>query len=405
MVNEATLPVALVIGMEENGLGVARPLSRNKIPCIALATPWPSPICLTNSCKVIHTRDWSKEVFLEDLINIGKTLRAKAPVLITKDEAVLWISEAREELSRYFEINLPDRETVDLLMDKRKITRLAIDRGWPVPKTWFIDGEDDFRSQIDGIEFPCILKPAVRTTEFRKHSPIKAWQISNREELTRIYEMVAQWEKEVVIQEWVEGGDDRVAYCLAYYNREGLPLALFAGRKIRQWPPGCGNTAFAEPAPKEWAGKLLDLSDEIFRHVGYRGLGSIEFKMRVDTDEPTIMEPTVGRTDYQNEVAVFNGQDIPTISYYDLAGLGWYPAYSTREKTRLIDGPADRKAAWQLFRAGKLSIGQWLSDWNGRKRFMRFRFSDQKPFWIQLYLETRWLAGSIVRFFPGRSKR
>lgn len=398
MVSKGNLPVALIVGMEENGLGVTRPLSRNGISCIALATPWWSPACRTNSCKVIHASAWTREAFLDELTKIGMTLASRAPLLITKDEPVLWISEVREELSRYYAINLPDRETVNLLMDKQRFTRLALEQGWPVPKTWFVNGHEDLSAQMERIVFPCILKPAVRNSEFRKNSSIKAWRISNKDELRHIYETVAQWEKEVVIQEWIEGGDDRVAYCLAYYDRKGEPLALFAGRKIRQWPVGCGNTAFAEPAPKSWAGNIIELSDEIFRKVGYRGLGSIEFKMRLDTDEPVIMEPTVGRTDYQNEVAVINGQDIPTISYYDLAGLGYFPAYSTRRPAKLIDGSAERKAAWQLYRSRRLTLRQWLASWRGRKRFMRFRINDPMPFLALAYLESRWLAGRVVRF-------
>jgi predicted ATP-grasp superfamily ATP-dependent carboligase len=116
------------------------------------------------------------------------------------------------------------------------------------------------------------------------------------------------------------------------------------------------------------------------------------------------MEPTVGRTDYQNEVAVINGQDIPTISYYDMAGLGYFPACSTRKPAKLIDGSAERKAAWQLYRSGRLTLRQWLADWRGRKRFMRFRINDPMPFLVLTYLESRWFAGRVVRFILRKSQ-
>jgi D-aspartate ligase len=214
--------------------------------------------------------------------------------------------------------------------------------------------------------------------------------------------MVAQWEKEVVIQEWINGGDDRVAYCLTYYDRQSQPLALYAGRKLRQWPIDCGVTALAEPAPRAWAGDLIDITDAIFRKVGYRGLGSIEFKMRPESDEPVIMEPTVGRTNKQNEIAVVNGQNIPSIAYFDMVGDGSFPAYTNLRRVKLVDGWAEPRAAWLYYRSGRLTFGQWLSDWRGEKRYMRFRLNDPAPYAALLYRKVRGFAGRIVRSVVGK---
>ena len=213
---------AVILGMEENGLGVARPLAGEGIPCIALATPWWNPACKTSRCRVVHSSAWTKEAVVEDLLKLGRSLEGKAPVLITKDEPVLWISEARDELSKYFEINLPTEETVNLLMDKQLFTKIARQEGWPVPLTWFVNSRDELDRHLGEMVYPCILKPATKNSEFRSKSPKKAWKIFNAEELTRIYDMVAQWEAEVVIQEWIEGGDDRVAYCLTMTATAGL---------------------------------------------------------------------------------------------------------------------------------------------------------------------------------------
>ncbi|UCD64228.1 MAG: hypothetical protein JSW34_01980 [Candidatus Zixiibacteriota bacterium] len=401
MSNEKGFPPAVIIGMEENGLGVARPLARLNIPCVGFATPWRNPACRTNACRVIHATSWEKEAVIDDLSRMGQTLGQKAPILITKDEPVLWISEAREELSRYFHINLPDQETVNLLMDKQQFTRLALEEGWPLPLTWFICSRAELISHLSEIVYPCILKPAVKNSVFRQKSPRKAFKIFSTEELLRVYDMVAQWEEEVVIQEWIEGGDERVAYCLTYYDRQSKPLALFAGRKLRQWPIECGNTAIAAPAPRPWAEKIIDLTDTIFRKVGYRGLGSIEYKMRANSDEPVIMEPTVGRTNYQNEIAVLNGQNIPAIAYWDTLDNKYFPTYSTLVRCKLIDGSAERKAAWQYYRSGRLTLAQWLKDRQGHKAYMRLRRDDPGPFVAAMYLKLRRFAGKAVRHVLG----
>lgn len=381
MIKSSQKTPAVVVGLEKNGLGVARALAQAKIPCICLATPSWNPAWKTNTCRLVVTREWRKDIVVEDLIRLGQTFEAKAPLLITKDEPVLWVSEARAELEPYFQINLPDKETVNLLMDKRLFTEMAIKEGWPIPFTWFVDTRDQLMTRLEEVIYPCILKPATKNSAFRKHSPQKVFKIFETETLIRTYEMVAQWEKEVVIQEWIEGGDERVAFCLTYYDRQSHPLALFAGRKVRQYPIECGNTALSEPAPKSWSGEIIDITDAIFRRVGYRGLGSMEFKMRLGSDIPVIMEPTVGRTDFQNEVAVLNGQNIPAIAYSDLVGEQPFPAACRLRPWKLIDGAHESKAAWQYFRMNRLSIGQWFKDRRGKKKYMLLRAGDTGPYW------------------------
>jgi hypothetical protein len=53
----------------------------------------------------------------------------------------------------------------------------------------------------------------------------------------------------------------------------------------------------------------------------YRGLGSLEFKWDPTRRAFIVIEPTVGRTDWQEEVATLNGANIPLFAYRDLAGL------------------------------------------------------------------------------------
>ena len=67
----------------------------------------------------------------------------KATLLITNDQAVRWVSEAREELAQYFEIALPHRRIVDMFLNKTRFLKLAIREGWPIPETWMISGKDD----------------------------------------------------------------------------------------------------------------------------------------------------------------------------------------------------------------------------------------------------------------------
>jgi D-aspartate ligase len=399
-------PPAVIVGLEANGLGVARALAGRGIACIGLTPPGRNPCRATRACKVVTLPTWSREACLEGLHKVGQDLNEKAPLLITKDEPVLWIAEHQEELSRFFAINLPDVDTTDLLMSKRRFVEWAARLNWPVPQTWFIDEPIDLYDVLPEVVYPCILKPQVKNSAFRAHSPAKAFKCDGRTELIRAYELVAQWEPEVVIQEWIEGGDERVAYCLGYCDRQGEPRALFAGRKLRQWPIECGNTALAEPAPAEWVRPIEDLTRIIWSEAEYRGLGSVEFKMRPASNEPVIMEPTVGRTNYQNEVAVINGVNIPLAAYCDLLGKPVPMPIPSHRPVKLIDARADRRSFRAYHRDGRMTWAQWWHQWRGPKRFMLLRWDDPGPALAAAYDSWRRLvAWSVRRALGPRTRR
>jgi len=375
---------AIIVGFETNGLGVARALRREGIPSISLAGPGWSPSCASWTTKITMCSGWSEDAVVSDLLAIGRRLDAKAPILITKDEPVLWISANRAALSEFFEIVMPEPDVVLLLMDKIRFQAYATEQGWPLPSTWLANSRAELDALLGAITFPCILKPAVKNHEFRRKSPRKAFKIFSAQELLDTYALVSEWEPEVIVQEWIGGGDDRIAFGLGYWNSKSQSLATFPGRKLRQWPPECGNTALSEPAPAEWRADVAKLTEAIYSSIGYRGLGSIEYKV-APTGRLVIMEPTVGRTNYQNEVAVLNGVNLPAIAYFD--GIGMTSeverlvnrARETHRAIKLIDVPADYRSARAYMAESKLGWREWLRSRRGRKQDMLFRYDDPMP--------------------------
>jgi predicted ATP-grasp superfamily ATP-dependent carboligase len=83
------LPQAVIVGFEPNGLGVARSLHKNGIKCIGVgAQGWHAPYA-TRTCRIVRCESWSEEGVMNRLLRIGSELDQSAPLLITKDDAVL----------------------------------------------------------------------------------------------------------------------------------------------------------------------------------------------------------------------------------------------------------------------------------------------------------------------------
>ena len=147
---------------------------------------------------------------------------------------------------------------------------------------------------------------------------------------------------------------------------------------------------------------MLTLTRKVWDKVGYKGLGSMEFKIRLGTNTPVIMEPTVGRTDFQSEIAVLNGVNIPATAYYDLAGLPAPIHHEPVKVTKLVDGPAHLMAARVFMtQSADLGLKKWLSARKGRKRYMIFRGDDYGPFLSSIYYQVRSTMGDLLELLAG----
>src|SRR5699024_6162094 len=137
--------------------------------------------------------------------------------------------------------------------------------------------------------------------------------------------------------------DSDIHFCLQYMQGGGQAAASFVGRKLRSWPPRVGGTASCVAAPE--ASSLIDTTTAFFRDTEVSGLASMEYKRDRRTGDFYMIEPTVGRTDYQEEVATLNGVNIPLAAYCTKLGL---PLPGTRENPppRIwCDGTSDRRSA------------------------------------------------------------
>jgi len=92
------------------------------------------------------------------------------------------------------------------------------------------------------------------------------------------------------------------------------------------------------------------------------------------------MEPTVGRTNFQSEIAVLNGVNIPSIAYHDLIKQTYHLVVAPSAPVKLINGVKEIRSAFMYWRTGELELARWLKERSGRKKYMTFRLNDLGPF-------------------------
>nr|MCU0254664.1 hypothetical protein [Acidobacteriota bacterium] len=326
---------------------------------------------------------------LEVLHALGRDLEAggsddKAPLLLTKDEPVLWVSQNRAELAGRFLLNLPDDATVRLLMNKRQFLARALAEGWPMPRTFLAASREELERLAPEIPFPCILKPELKNERFRRQPIPKTFRLEDREQLFAAYDRVAPFEAQVIVSEFVPGPDTRLLSCRTYWSTRGEPLANFAVQKLLQWPVEIGIMALAGPCPPELREGIVSLCERIFRSVGFRGLGALEVKLQPD-GRPAITEPCVGRTVYSGEIAALNGIDLPAIAYHDMVfGRNVAPPEARRgaplgPPVKLDDGSRSRRSGKVYRDRGLLHAQQVRALRSGPHRDMLWRVDDPGP--------------------------
>ena len=207
---------------------------------------------------------------------------------------------------------------MEALLDKLRFQTLAESHGYPIPRAVRLNRASS-TDEVRGLRLPCVVKPATRDPEYGKRFA-KAYKVASFDELARLWSGMREVIAEAIVQEWIEGRDSDVYFCLQYRPAAGGKSTSFVGRKICQWPVQVGGTASCMPAP-DAAAELTALTDGFFSAVGFTGIGSMEYKRDPRDGKFYMVEPTVGRTDFQEEVATLNGVNIPLAAYCGELGI------------------------------------------------------------------------------------
>jgi predicted ATP-grasp superfamily ATP-dependent carboligase len=329
-------PIAVVVGGDINGLGVVRSLAREGVPTYLLSSTPRDPAMWTRHGKKAVIGALSGQALVTALLDLRDEFYVDPVLLLTQEASVKTVSNNLGRIQSCYQIAMPDGEVMHRLMDKARFQGLAEKLGFPIPRAVQLVQSSDLAA-VEQLGYPCVLKPVVKTPAYEAHCN-KAYKINNQAELRAIVAEIADTAV-MIAQEWIEGGDDQIFFCLQYRTSEAT-IASFTGRKLRSWPPRTGGTASCVAAP-EVAEQLDGMTDAFFTAVGFFGLGSMEYKRDVRTGRFLMIEPTVGRTDFQEEVATLNGVNIPFAAYCSLRGNTVLPAPRTSPPAAWTVSPID----------------------------------------------------------------
>ncbi|BCS97095.1 hypothetical protein DSLASN_27270 [Desulfoluna limicola] len=320
--------------------------ARSLVGCVSHITG----ITMNRNAPCCRSRVWNRLVVVDtisetltELLSLGVASQTQSVLFAAQDIVIKMISDNREALAPYYRFVLPDREVVNTLIDKGKFYDWAVTKGFSVPASSIVSNRKELNEVLGRGKYPMIIKPVVKNEVWdRKSSASKVYKIYSQSAYDCLSVDLLDLSPELLLQQWIPGGDEDVWFCLVYMGRDGEVKGSYTGRKLLQWPIGQGNTAAAVGEKNE---TVAELTGSIFRSVGFYGLGSLEFKRNVQDGKYYIIEPTVGRNDYQSGIALAGGLNLTAMASADAAGICWH-IDSKHKHVTWIDGEGALRSLW-----------------------------------------------------------
>ena len=313
--------------------------------------------------------DPGDDALVEALLEFAHSSPAPPVVFCDSDQALDFLSANRDRLEPALRFIIPERELLADLVDKSRFQALAERCGLPVPKGRILTADS---ADVTDLRFPLVLKPyphrgarwaAIAGSE-------KALCVTDPAELAVVSASLRREGIDVLAQEFIPGGEERVVSYHVYVDPSGEVAGEFTGRKIRTFPAERGmSTALVttdDPA-------VAELGREVVRRIGLEGVAKLDFK-RVAVGTLHLLEINPRFTLWVHPGAVA-GVNLPALVYADLTGSPRPAAGPARPGVRWF---ALRRDATAAHRAG-VPMARWAVWALGSETNSGFAWSDPAP--------------------------
>jgi predicted ATP-grasp superfamily ATP-dependent carboligase len=374
-----TRPPVVVIGLDcPTGLQTARTFAARGIDVTGLATNPEHACARTRSCRRVVEIEVGEAPLVEALMRLGPQLDGRAVVVPCTDLAVLAMSKHQAELRMLYRFAVPTIDVTALLLDKALFAKFATIHEFPIPKTFVIGGMDDIEIAGAELEYPCVLKPSVKSSAWTANTTAKAIVVESAKALSESYERYSRWADAFVVQEWIAGGDGDHYTCDCYVSAQGVPLVTFSARKIRQWPPSTGQGSLSVECRDDY---VRELTLRVLATAGHHGQGYLETKRDTRSGRHLIVEANIGRPTGRAAAAERAGVELLMTMYCDLIGSP-LPTARTQKYlgTKWIHVRRDLQASAHLVMSGKAGIREIVKPWRGPFAFALESRRDPVPF-------------------------
>ena len=385
---DTSTPVVVLRLDHWGALGIVRSLGRLGVPVYGVHRSGDAPALRSRYCRGGFLWDLDEAPALQSveyLLSVARSIgacsvaaRAAGPPLLvpSNDETALFVAEHAEALRAAYRFQDNPIELVRALYDKRSMHGLARSLDLPTAETAFPTCRDDVLAFCASARFPVMLKGSDGIRLSRR-SGIKMVRVRDAGELLARYDQLEDAASpDLMLQEYIPGGEDAQWMWNGYFNADSDCLFGVTARKLRQTPVYTGMTSLGVCLQND---EVDALTREFMRRLGYRGILDIGYRHDARDGRYKVLDvnPRVGAT-FRLFVGE-GGMDVIRALYLDLTGQPIGPSAIQPGRKWLVEDH-DLASSWRYRRDRVLSAGQWLRSLRGVRELAWFALDDAEPF-------------------------
>ncbi len=305
--SQAKPSVLVLDGMWNKSLAAVRALGKQGLHVTAGETTRFSTTLFSKYAtrKVIYPSPTSKPVafmnwLLDELKDGGYDL-----VLPTELSTQQLIASHRDEVTRLAGFPFPSKELSTRAHDKAWLMKYAMEHGYPVPETYFMDSIDDIRELEPLLRYPVLIKPrnssgsrGIVRVEDRASFVKKCLSVHEHYPFPIIQELIPQ----------TKGSGYGVG---VLFNFESEPRAAFAYRRLREYPVSGGPSTLRESVAYE---EIKEMALSLLGELKWVGPAMVEFKVDPRDGRPKLLEINP-RLWGSLELSIRSGVNFPYLLY------------------------------------------------------------------------------------------
>jgi predicted ATP-grasp superfamily ATP-dependent carboligase len=317
------------------------------------------------------------EQTVEYLLEVGRKLGRRSILIPTStDDMAIFVAEHAAALREWYIFPNQSPALARAVASKKEMFHLAKKVGIPTAETLFPQSREDVLQFLKSATFPIMLK-GIDGMRLHQKTGKKMVIVHDEHELLRNYELMEDPQQpNLMLQEYIPGGDDTIWMFNGYFNASSDCLVGFTGKKLRQVPIHVGSTSLGICLANEAVDKV---TRQFMKAIGYQGTLDIGYRYDARDGLYKVLDvnPRVGGT-----FRLFlgqNGIDVIRALYLDLTGQP-VPASAPREGRKWMVEDSDLGSSYRYHREGQLTIGEWLRSYRGLEEGAFFASDDLRPF-------------------------
>jgi predicted ATP-grasp superfamily ATP-dependent carboligase len=376
-------PVVILRSIAYCGLGVARSLGRLGVPVYTVEGVQSSPVFHSryNRRGFVWSLDERPEAeSLQYLREVSTQIGGRPLLIPTTDYAALFVARNSKQLGDSFRFPEQPKGLVAALSSKKDMYLLAKRIGIPTPETSFPQKREDVLEFLASARLPVMLK-AIDGTRLCARTGKKMFIVRSAAELLSLYDKIEEpGAPNLMLQEYIPGGEDSVWMFNGYFNEHSECLLGFTGQKIRQCPAYTGYTSLGICRRNE---AVDSLTRSFMKSFGYRGILDVGYRYDARDCKYKVLDvnPRIGAT-FRLFVGD-NGMDVARAFYLDMTGQ---PVPETRlcEGRKWMVEDRDLMSSIRYWRDGNLAAGTWLRSLTGICETAYLASDDMGPVFARL---------------------